>query len=89
MSDELRIERAGIISVQVLIEFFNALKAARRAVQHQMRIWDAQIWATARLNQIPVILSEDFGDGTVIEGILTVNLFADGFQVRDWIYEPP
>jgi predicted nucleic acid-binding protein len=32
-----------------------------------------------------VILSEDFSDGMVVEGIRTVNPFAAGFQVRDWI----
>jgi predicted nucleic acid-binding protein len=50
-----------------------------------MRIWDAQIWATARLNQIPVVLSEDFSDGAVIEGIRIVNPFTVSFQARDWV----
>jgi len=62
-----------------------AIEAARGASQHQMRIWDAQIWATARLNQIPVVLSEDFSDGAVIEGIRIVNPFTVSFQARDWV----
>ena len=61
------------------------LEAARGALQHQMRIWDAQIWATARLNQIPVIFSEDFSDGAVVEGIRTVNPFAEAFQLGQWV----
>ncbi len=61
------------------------LEAARGAAQHQLRIWDAQIWATARLNQIPIILSEDFSDGAVIEGIRTVNPFAAHFKLSEWI----
>ncbi len=61
------------------------LEAARGALQHQMRIWDAQIWATARLNQIPVIFSEDFSDGAVVEGIRTVNPFAAEFQLGQWV----
>ncbi len=61
------------------------LEAARGAYQHQMPVWDAQIWAAARLNQIPVIFSEDFSDGSVIEGIHAVNPFAAGFQLRDWV----
>ncbi len=61
------------------------LEAARGAYQHQMRIWDAQIWATARLNQIPVILSEDFSDGAVIEGIRIVNPFAEHFELAEWV----
>jgi predicted nucleic acid-binding protein len=118
--DELAVVRSGVISVQVLIEFHNAvtrriphplsaedayervrnlvlawpvldvtplivLEAARGALQHQMRIWDAQIWATARLNQVPLIFSEDFGDGAVVEGIRTVNPLAPAFQLADWI----
>jgi len=31
--------------------------------RHHMSYWDAQIGATAKLNQIPVIFSEDFSDG--------------------------
>ena len=120
MLDELVAQRAGVMSAQVLGEFYNAvtrriaspltpeqayeriknlvmawpvleiaplivLEAARGAYQHQMRIWDAQIWATARLNQIPVILSEDFQDGAVIEGIRIVDPFRAGFALGDWI----
>ena len=120
VQQELAGRRAGAISVQVLIEFYNAvtrriaapltaalayeriqnlavtwpvldltpliaIEAARGATQHQMRIWDAQIWATARLNQIPVVLSEDFADGAIIEGVRMVNPFAAGFQLRDWV----
>jgi predicted nucleic acid-binding protein len=120
VQEELAGRRAGAISVQMLIEFYNAvtrriaapltpdqayertknlvvawpvleltpligIEAARGASQHQMHIWDAQIWATARLNQIPTILSEDFSDGAVIEGVRMVNPFAARFQLRDWV----
>jgi len=79
----------GVISTQVLSEFFNAvtrkirmpltieaamasvenhtrawrvldvttfiiLEAIRGVRDHQLPFWDAQIWATARLNQVPV-----------------------------------
>jgi hypothetical protein len=29
----------------------------------------AHFWATARLNQVPLVLSEDFKDGDVLEGV--------------------
>jgi predicted nucleic acid-binding protein len=61
------------------------LEAARGVHAYQMPIWDAQIWATARLNQAPVIFSEDFNNGAVIEGIRFVNPFAGGFQLSDWV----
>jgi len=44
-------------------------------VHYQMPFWDAQIWATAKLNQIPKILSEDFQHGRAIEGVVFVNPF--------------
>jgi predicted nucleic acid-binding protein len=60
------------------------LEAARGARDYQMHFWDAQIWATARLNQITYILSEDFNTGSVIEGVRFVNPFAPDFQISDW-----
>ena len=61
------------------------LEAARGVRDHQFSFWDAQIWATARLNQVPVVFSEDFADGAVIEGIRFVNPFAESFDVEEWL----
>ena len=36
------------------------LEALREVRDHQLSYYDAQIWAAARLNQVPVIFSEDF-----------------------------
>jgi predicted nucleic acid-binding protein len=52
-----------------------ALEAGRGCVAYQMPFWDAQIWATAKLNQVPQILSEDFQHGRVIEGVEFKNPF--------------
>jgi predicted nucleic acid-binding protein len=49
-----------------------------------MSYWDAQIWASARLQQIPVIFSEDFNGGAVVEGISFVNPFAEDFNLGNW-----
>ena len=49
------------------------LEAARGVRDHQLSYWDAQIWATARLNQIQVVYSEDFNTDAVIEGVRFVN----------------
>ena len=110
---------AGVISTQVLAEFFVTitrkiaapltineayerlmnylqvwpvidltgliiLEAARGVRDHQFSFWDAQIWATARLNQISVVFSEDFHVGGVIEGIRFVNPFAEAFRVEEY-----
>lgn len=115
--DGLVVSGVGVISTQVLAEFFVAvtrkianplavqdaygrimnylqiwtvlevsgvvvLEAARGVRDHQFNFWDAQIWATARLNQIPVVFSEDFNPGQVTEGVRFVNPFAVDFEVE-------
>ena len=60
------------------------LEAIRGVRDHQLSYYDAQIWAVARLNQVPVICSENFHHG-VLEGIQIVNPFAPGFAVDSWL----
>jgi predicted nucleic acid-binding protein len=57
------------------------LEAVRGVRDYQFNYWDAQIWATARLNQIPVIYSEDFHTGSVIEGVRFINPFTLEFSL--------
>lgn len=61
------------------------LEAIRGVRDHQFHFWDAMIWATARLNQIPVIFTEDFPNREVVEGIRFVNPFAGDFRLEDWV----
>ncbi|MGB8646110.1 MAG: PIN domain-containing protein [Anaerolineae bacterium] len=61
------------------------LEATRGARDHQLAYYDAQIWATAKLNQIPVIFSEDFPSADVLEGVRFVNPFAADFDLDNWI----
>ncbi len=114
--DHLATLRLGVLTPQVLAEFFvNAtrklekpltgeevydriqnyllsweildlsgsiiLEAVRGVRTYKMAYWDAQIWASARLHQIPLILSEDFNVGAVIEGVRFVNPFEEGFNL--------
>ena len=60
------------------------LEAGRGARDHGLAYYDAQIWATARLNQVTVVFSEDFSDGQVLEGVRFANPFAQGFRVEEW-----
>jgi predicted nucleic acid-binding protein len=118
--DRLATSGLGVLSSQVLAEFFVAvtrripapltirqayerlqnhalswtileqtglivLEAARGVAEHQLSFWDALIWATARLNQIPVVFSEDFNSGSSTEGVCFVNPFAPDFQIADWL----
>ncbi|SHJ52913.1 PIN domain-containing protein [Desulfofundulus thermosubterraneus] len=59
------------------------LEAVRGVREHKFSYWDAQIWAAARLNQLSLVLSEDFSSGTTIEGVTFVNPFVPGWQVNE------
>lgn len=61
------------------------LEAARGVRDHQLSYYDAQLWALARLNQIPFVFTEDFTDGQMLEGIRFVNPFAPGFALGAWL----
>ena len=61
------------------------LEAGRGVRDHQLSYYDAQVWARARLNQIPIIFSEDFNSGSILEGVRFVDPFASGFRLTDWI----
>jgi predicted nucleic acid-binding protein len=61
------------------------IEALRGAREHSVSYYDAQIWACAHLNQIPVIFSEDFSDGRVIEGVRFVNPFSESFELEKWL----
>lgn len=56
-------------------------KAVRAMVDHQLPYFDATIWASARLADATVVLSEDFDSGTQLEGVRFVNPFAKGFDL--------
>ncbi len=60
------------------------LEAMRGVRDHQLASWDAQLWATAKLNQVPTIFSEDFGAGQSLEGVRFVNPFEPEFVIDDW-----
>ena len=49
------------------------LEAIRGVKAHIFSYWDALIWATARLNQVGTILSEDFSHDSYVEGVRFVN----------------
>lgn len=115
--DNLIKSGAGVVSVQVLSEFFVTVtrkipyplsieqatariesfckmwtvlelnemiinEAIRGVRIYQFSCWDAQIWASARLNQIGMVLSEDFAHNSFFEGVRFINPFAPGFDVN-------
>lgn len=63
-----------------------ALEAARGVRDHRLPYWDALVWATARLNQIPTILSEDSALSArrePLEGVRCRNPFTPAFTLAD------
>ncbi len=92
LSPPLSTEEA-IDKMEVFMQLFPAfaltplivMEAARGVRDHRFSYYDAQLWATARLNQIPLIFSEDFNTGSTIEGVTFVNPFEEGFRLEDWI----
>lgn len=57
------------------------LEGCRGRVQYAMSIWDALIWAVARLNQIPYLLTEDFEHRRFLEGVRFLDPFAPDFTL--------
>ncbi|MBI4507486.1 MAG: PIN domain-containing protein [Chloroflexi bacterium] len=51
------------------------------ASEHGLAIWDALIWAVAKLNQVPCVLTEDAEHGRVVEGVRFLNPFAAAFDL--------
>ena len=62
------------------ITIFTVIEAIRGVKTYQLSYWDAQIWASALLNQVPIVLSEDFNSGEVIEGVRFVNPFSEHIE---------
>jgi predicted nucleic acid-binding protein len=60
------------------------LEAARGARDHGLTYYDAQIWASARLNQVMIVFSVDFSDGQELEGVRFANPFSADFRLEDW-----
>jgi predicted nucleic acid-binding protein len=56
-------------------------EAVRGQRRYGFHYYDAQIWAAARLAAIDVVFSEDFADGSQIEGVRFANPFADDFDM--------
>ncbi|MBN2391732.1 MAG: PIN domain-containing protein [Anaerolineae bacterium] len=57
------------------------LEAVRGARVYQLHFWDAQIWAAARLNGVPLVFSEDCNTDAIIEGVRFINPFASDFTL--------
>jgi len=48
---------------------------------YALSYYEAQVWAVAKLNQVPVVVSEDFQEGATLEGVTFVNPFGKDFSL--------
>ncbi len=70
--------------IQALLESFTVFpvtpgvvrEALRGVGEHKLSFYDSQMWAVARLRELPNLLSEDLAVGSRIDGITIVNPFA-------------
>ena len=58
------------------------LEAIRGAIRYQLKIWDSLLWAAAKLNGVPYVLSEDLSHGQMLEDVTFLNPFADDFALE-------
>ena len=55
------------------VDLDHAMRAVR---EYGLSFWDALLWATVRRAGVAVLVSEDFQDGRVIEGVRIANPFS-------------
>lgn len=55
------------------------LEACRGSAEHELSIWDAMIWACAKLNQVPYVLTEDAPHGRRLESVTFLDPFDPTF----------
>jgi len=60
-------------------------EAIRGVKEHKFSYWDAQIWVSARLNQISLVLSEDFADNSLADGVRFVNPLMPVFDLENML----
>ena len=56
-------------------------EGCRGVVQYRLSLWDSLIWAVARLNQVPFVLTEDAEDGRILESVRFLNPFSADFDM--------
>jgi len=64
---------AMTVEAAAMQDIHTAMRAVR---EHRLSFWDALLWATVRRAGVGLLISEDFQDGRVLEGVRFVNPFA-------------
>lgn len=75
------VERLSLAFPVLSLTAMVVMEALRGVREHRFSYYDAQVWAVARLGQVPVVLSEDFNPGAVIGGVSFVDPFHPAFDL--------
>lgn len=78
-----RVEHWARVASIILIEPHVVTLAIEGAERFGFHFYDAQVWAAARVSGIPLVLSEDFQDRLVADGVTFRNPFAPGFDLDE------
>ena len=82
MSDAVRVARYFLRHWRVLPLTPDVTAEALRGMdQYRLAWWDALVWASAQVNSIPTVLSEDFNPGAVLGGVRFVSPFDPAFDL--------
>jgi predicted nucleic acid-binding protein len=57
------------------------LEGCRAASAYSLSVWDGLLWAVAKLNRVPYILTEDMQHNQLLEGVRFQNPFLPEFDV--------
>ena len=79
---ELQLNRLSQVFPVLPLTNYVVFTALKGVGEYQLSYYDAQIWAVAKLYQIPFILSEDFNTGSTIDGVSFLNPFNDNFKIE-------
>jgi len=60
-------------------------EAVRGAHEHGMSIFDAQVWASAKVHGVGAVLTEDTRERERVEGVRFVNPFARAFDPETFV----
>jgi predicted nucleic acid-binding protein len=69
------------------VRLSTVLRAVDATKRFGFSFYNAQIWAAASEFGAAVVLSEDFSDGMIADGVHFANPFAPGFDVDDLVTE--
>ena len=64
---------AMVVEAPTLQDLSDAMRAVR---EHGLPFWDAMLWATVRRAGVRLLITEDFQDGRILEGVRFANPFA-------------